>query len=36
MTFQNSYLQRIEAVLLTDKVRERGEKIILELKAPPN
>ena len=29
MTFQNSYLQRLEAVLLTDKVRERGEKIIL-------
>ena len=29
MTFQNSYLQRLEAVLLSDKVRERGEKIIL-------
>lgn len=29
MTFQNSYLQRLEAVLLSDKIRERGEKIIL-------
>ena len=29
MNFRNPYLQRLEALLLSDKVRERGEKIIL-------
>ena len=29
MNFRNPYLQRLEALLLSDKIRERGEKIIL-------